>query len=133
MKKIIATVVIIITAISFFSFTQKFDLKGSVERGKAVYEAQCITCHMEKGEGIEGVFPPLAASDYLKVNKKRAAQQVLYGVSGEITVNGKQYNGEMAGFDLTDTEVSDVLNYINHSFGNKGYVTTPAEIKAVRK
>src|SRR6478736_5826082 len=133
MKKTIITSALIITAITFFSFTQKFDLKASTARGKGIYEAQCIACHMEKGEGLEGVFPPLANSDYLKADKKRAAQQILYGASGEMTVNGTLYVGEMAAFDLTDTEVSDVLNYINHSFGNKGYVTTPAEVKAVRK
>ena len=133
MKKVIATIVLIITGISFFSFNQKFDLKASVERGKGIYEAQCITCHQEKGEGIDGLYPPVANSDYLMADKKRAAQNILYGVSGEITVNKKLYAIDMAGFDLTDTEVSDVLNYITHSFGNKGYVTTPAEVKAVRK
>jgi nitrite reductase (NO-forming) len=133
MKTSIITVALIATGISLFSFTQKFDLKASVARGKGVYEAQCITCHMEKGEGLEGVYPPLANSDYLKADKKRAAQQILYGASGEMKVNGTLYAGEMAAFDLTDTEVSDVLNYINHSFGNKGYVTSPAEVKAVRK
>lgn len=133
MKKVILTIALIITGVSLFSFTQKFDLKASVDRGKGIYEVNCIACHMEKGEGLEGVFPPLANSDYLKADKKRAAKQILYGLSGEITVNGIQYAGEMAAFDLTDTEVSDLLNYINHSFGNKGYVTTPAEVKAVRK
>jgi nitrite reductase (NO-forming) len=33
--------------------------------GKEVYDVNCITCHMEKGEGMEGVFPPLAKADYL--------------------------------------------------------------------
>ncbi|MEO7990631.1 MAG: cytochrome c [Chryseolinea sp.] len=133
MKKVIATIALIITGISSLSFTQKFDLKASVERGKGIYETQCITCHMEKGEGVDGLYPPLANSDYLMADKKRAAQNILYGVSGEITVNKKQYAVDMVGSDLTDTEVSDVLNYITHSFGNKGYVTTPSEVKAVRK
>ncbi len=133
MKKVIAIITLIITGVFFFSFNQKFDLKASVERGKGIYEAQCITCHMEKGEGVDGLYPPLANSDYLMADKKRAAQNILYGVSGEITVNKKLYAVDMAGFELTDTEVSDVLNFITHSFGNKGYVTTPAEVKAVRK
>jgi mono/diheme cytochrome c family protein len=133
MKKIIIISALIITGIIFFSFTQKFDLKASVERGKGIYEAQCITCHMEQGEGLEGVYPPVAKSDYLMADKKRAVQQILYGASGEMTVNKILYASDMQGFELTDTEVSDVLNYITHSFGNKGYVTTPAEVKAVRK
>jgi len=116
-----------------FSKAQKFDLKASIERGKTVYTTQCITCHLEQGEGIEGVYPPLAKSDYLMADKTRSIQEVLYGLNGEITVKGVTYNGVMNSFELTDSEVSDVLNYIRNSFGNKGSAISPAEVKAVRK
>ena len=135
MKTLALGTVFILSAIPFFSFQdkQKFDLKASIARGKEIYAAQCVTCHMEQGEGIEGVFPPLAKSDYLMADKKRSIQQILTGVSGEIKVNGVTYNGEMAPLDLTDEEVSDVLNYVRNSFGNKGPAVTPAEAKAARK
>ena len=115
------------------SYAQKFDLKASVVRGKDVYTAQCITCHMEQGEGIESVYPPVAKSDYLMADKKRSIEEVLYGLTGEIKVKGVTYDGVMTGFDLTDEEVSDVLNYIRNSFGNKGAAVTPEEVKASRK
>jgi mono/diheme cytochrome c family protein len=57
----------------------------------------------------------------------------LHGASGEIKVNGKTYNGEMTGFDLTDQEVSDVVNYVRNSFGNKGDAVKPEDVKAARK
>jgi nitrite reductase (NO-forming) len=122
-------------AASFFAFQSKnnFDLKASVARGKEVYTAYCFSCHMEQGEGIESVYPPVAKSDYLMADKKRSIQQVLYGVSGEIKVNGVVYTGEMTGFDLSDQEVSDVLNYIRNSWGNKGEAVKPEEVKAARK
>lgn len=88
---------------------------------------------MEQGEGLEGVYPPLAKSDYLMADKKRSIVQTIKGVSGEMKVNGKVYNGEMTGFDLTDEEISDLLNYVRNSFGNKGGAITPAEVKAARK
>ena len=126
-------VVVAVTTISFRP-VQKFDLKASIERGKEVYTAQCMSCHMEQGEGVEGVYPPLAKSDYLAADKKRAADQVLHGLTGEIKVNGKTYDGVMTGFDmLTDVEVSDVVNYVRNSFGNKGAAVTPEEVKALRK
>ncbi len=58
MKKIILVAALGLMTMSFFSFapTQKFDLKASVERGKEVYTAQCITCHLEQGEGICATF-----------------------------------------------------------------------------
>lgn len=131
---VIALVFFIIT-ISLMSFQkkQKFDLKASIERGQEVYSTHCISCHMEKGEGIEAVFPPLAKSDYLMADKSRSIKQILEGASGEITVNGKTYNGEMPAIDLTDEEVSDVLNYVRNSWGNKGGAVTPSEVKAQRK
>lgn len=95
--------------------------------------ANCITCHMDQGEGIAGVYPPLAKSDYLMADKKRSIQQVLYGVSGEIKVNGKVYNQEMTGFSLTDQEASDVLNYVRNSFGNKGDAVMPELVSSLRK
>ena len=103
MHKLIVVLVFCVSLISLMSFvpTQKFDLKASIERGKEVYNAQCITCHMEKGEGIEGVFPPVAKSDYLMADKNRSIKQILEGASGEMTVNGKTYNGEMPAIDLT--------------------------------
>lgn len=126
--------VAVVAVSSFFAFQQKpkFNLAESIARGKDIYTAQCLTCHLEQGEGIEDVYPPLAKSDYLMADKKRSVQQVLYGAKGEMKVRGKTYNGEMSAFDLNDQQTSDVLNYIRNSFGNKGGAITPEEIKAAR-
>lgn len=116
------------------SFQQKqFDMKASMKRGQEIYINYCLSCHLDQGEGIEGVYPPLAKSDYLMADKKRSIVQILNGATGEMIVNGKPYNLEMPGFDLSDEEVSDVLNYIRNSWGNKGGVVTPAEVKTARK
>ena len=117
-----------------FTFKQgkEFDLKASIKRGKEVYIAQCLSCHMENGEGIEGLYPPVAKADYLMADKKRSIQQVLYGATGEMKVNGKIYNVPMKGSDLSDEQASDVLNYIRNSWGNKGGAVTPGDIKAAR-
>ena len=132
-KSILIAGIFACVSVVFFSFDQKFDLKASVARGKEVYTTQCMTCHMEQGEGIEGTFPPLAKSDYLMADKKRSITQILHGLSGEIKVNGTIYNGEMAALELTDQEVSDVLNYVRNSWGNKGDAVTPEDVKNLRK
>ena len=132
-KSILIAGIFACISVVFFSFDQKFDLKASVARGKEVYTTQCMTCHMEQGEGIEGTFPPVAKSDYLMADKKRSITQILHGLSGEIKVNGTVYNGEMAALELTDQEVSDVLNYVRNSWGNKGDAVTPEDVKNLRK
>jgi len=124
-----------LTILSSFSFQEKpkFNLKESIERGKDIYITNCLTCHLDQGEGIEGVYPPLAKADYLMADKKRSVQQVLYGARVEMKVNGQMYNTEMVGIDLSDQQASDVLNYIRNSFGNKGSAVTPEEVKVSRK
>jgi mono/diheme cytochrome c family protein len=132
MKKVVFVCALLIGSMS--AFAQKFDLKASITRGKDVYTAQCLSCHLEQGEGIESVYPPLAKSDYMMADKKRSIDQVLHGVNGPIKVKGVEYDGVMTGFEmLSDQEVSDVLNYVRNSFGNKGGAVTPDEVKATRK
>ena len=133
MKRIVLSFFIVgILSLSAFQ-KPAFDLKASMASGKEVYATYCLSCHMEQGEGMEGIYPPLAKSDYLMADKKRSIHQILYGATGEMKVKGKIYSMDMAGFDLSDKETSDVLNYIRNSFGNKGEVITPDQVKAARK
>lgn len=114
------------------SFAQVFDLKASIDRGKPVYETYCASCHMTGGEGLEGVFPPVAKSDFLR-DKNKLVKVVLLGLRGPIKVNGVAYNGEKTGFNLTDQEVSDLLNYVRNTWGNKGDPILPKEIQPALK
>lgn len=133
MIKLCSYILICFSVFSFFGFEQKFDLDASIARGKEVYGTYCMSCHQDQGEGIEDIYPPLAKSDYLMADKKRSIKQTMFGVTGEINVNGKIYNSDMIGFDLSDQEVSDVLNYVRNSFNSKSAAVTPEEVKAVRK
>ena len=130
---LVLTLLLCVTSFLSFSQKQKFDLEASIARGQDIYIVQCMSCHMENGEGIEDLYPPLAKSDYLMADKERSIDNVIHGVTGEIKVNGKTYNMDMTGFELSDGEVSDVLNYVRNSWGNKGKAVTPAEVGAVRK
>ena len=134
MKKVVLVLMCALLIGSMSAFAQKFDLKASITRGKDVYTAQCMSCHLEQGEGIESVYPPVAKSDYLMADKKRSIVETLYGLTGPIKVKGVAYDGVMNPFEaLSDEEISDVLNYIRNSFGNKGAAVTPEEVKASRK
>jgi nitrite reductase (NO-forming) len=104
-----------------------------MERGKAVYSTTCITCHRDAGQGIPEVYPPLAKSDFLMANKARSIGIVVNGLSGEITVNKNKFDAEMVPVDLTDEQVSDVLNYVRNSWGNKGAAVKVAEVAPQRK
>jgi mono/diheme cytochrome c family protein len=87
-----------------------------------------MSCHMPEGKGLEGVFSPLAKSDQL-ADKNRLVKVILRGVRGPLKVNGVVYTGEMAGLGLTDEQVSDVLNYVRNTWGNKGASIRPEEVQ----
>lgn len=90
----------------------------AMERGKRVYTQVCLACHQANGEGVVQAFPPLAKSDYLMADKKRAISVVLNGLSGPIEVNGQKYNSLMPKLTLDDADVAAVLTYVRKSFGN---------------
>lgn len=93
--------------------------------GSAVYQAHCQNCHGAKGEGLQGLIPPLADSAYLKTNKSALACLIKNGIKGKITISNKQFEGQMPASGLAPVEIAQVLTYINNSFGNKlGTFTT---------
>jgi len=93
--------------------------------GKILYENFCEQCHFENGEGLKNLIPPLAGADYLEKEKDKLACIIRYGMKGEIVVNGKTYNQEMTpSLKLKDSEIANIINYINSAWGNDyGYVS----------
>ncbi len=103
-----------------------------MEVGKTVYAQNCAACHQLQGEGIPNAFPPLAKSDFLMKDKKRAIGVVLNGLTGDVKVNGQVYNGVMPALGLSDDDVANVLTYVRNSWGNKGDLVNMKEVKALR-
>ena len=91
-----------------------------IAMGKSLYASTCQACHQADGKGIPGSFPPLAASDYFASDPNKLAATIKNGLSGKITVNGKQYDGIMPKQTLSDRQISAVATYVLNSFGNKG-------------
>lgn len=106
--------------------------EDQIKLGKAVYNANCMACHGAEGKGVEGAFPPLANSDYLKADPKRGIYAILKGVSGKITVNGKDYNSVMPAVALNDEDTANVLTYILNSFNNGGGQIHAADVAKER-
>jgi nitrite reductase (NO-forming) len=104
-----------------------------IASGKALYNGTCSTCHQGNGEGLPDVFPPLAKSDYLMKDKERAIDVVLNGLTGKVTVNGKDYNSVMPPMSqLTNDEIANILTYVTNEWGNSGPAVTPGEVAKVR-
>ena len=98
---------------------QKKPLEQSIADGKEIYNDFCVQCHLDNGEGVSGVFPPLAKSDYLLSNVEMSIRGLKYGLSGPIVVNGEEYNGVMQNQGLDNLEIADVMNFILNNWGNE--------------
>jgi nitrite reductase (NO-forming) len=108
-------------------------VQEQVEAGKALFAGTCSTCHQPDGKGMEGVFPPLAASDYIKADPKALPRVILHGLVGPVKVNGKDYNSNMPPMSqLTDDEVANISTYVLNSWGNPGGRITKEEAAAIR-
>lgn len=139
MKTTLYLTTAILAAITIFAqaeidnYTSQDPLTESMERGAVIYTDYCIQCHLGKGEGVAGTFPPLAGSNWLTPERYEEGMKVVkYGQQGEIEVNGVTYNGLMANLELYDDEVADVMNYIMNNWGNtQKQMITEEEVTAL--
>jgi mono/diheme cytochrome c family protein len=102
--------------------------------GRRIYN-NCVTCHQQQGEGVEGAFPPLAGSEMVTGSPEQLAAILLHGLHGPLRVKGKVYDGEMPewGSKLKDEQIAAVLTYIRASFGNSAPPVNPELVKQVRE
>jgi nitrite reductase (NO-forming) len=117
---------------------QKLTKEILVAQGQKVFLNNCSMCHQPEGQGIPGVFPPLAKSDYLMglaggKNREALVGIVLNGKTGKITVNGKEYNQVMQPIaGLSDQDLAAVLTYVTNAWGNSAPSFTLDEMQAAK-
>jgi nitrite reductase (NO-forming) len=104
-----------------------------IEAGRALYTGTCSVCHQANGAGLEGVFPPLARSDFMMADKRRSIDIVLNGLSGPVQVNGKRYESVMPPMSqLADDEIANILTYVRNEWGNSGEAVGKDEVAKAR-
>ncbi|MCP5478526.1 MAG: nitrite reductase, copper-containing [Rhodanobacteraceae bacterium] len=109
-------------------------LEEQIKAGSVLFNGTCSVCHQSNGEGLPGVFPPLAKSDYLKAHRDQLIGIVLNGLNGPVTVNGKDYNSVMPPMSQhTDDEIANILTYVLNSWGNDGGQVTKDDVAKVRE
>jgi len=91
---------------------------GSAD-GATVFNDNCTACHQANGQGVAGQFPPLAGNTDLFLRPDYPIKVVLYGIEGEIKVDGKTFKSVMPPFGHLDNRaVAAVVNYIRDAWGN---------------
>lgn len=110
-----------------------------VAQGKRLFDSICITCHQANGEGVPGVYPPLAGSEWVLGTEHRTIRILLHGLQGKVTVRGKEFPGSVAmpsfgpsGTNWSDAQIAYVLTYIRQEWGNKDPAVTPDAVAKIR-
>jgi cytochrome c oxidase subunit II len=94
-----------------------------MEKGKSVYAANCASCHMPEGQGVDGLFPALAGS---AIATGSAADHI------NIVLNGKNLMPAFKG-QLNDADLAAAITYERNSWGNDvGDMVQPSDVKAAR-
>ena len=93
-------------------------------RGRQVYLTSCVACHGNEGKGMKLLAPPLAGSDWVQGSEERLVRVLFHGLTGSITVSGKQYAApEIQPLMpplamLSNGDIAAVLTYIRREWGN---------------
>ncbi len=103
-----------------------------IAAGRTIFMQNCIACHQADGKGIPSAFPPLAGSDFVNADVKRAIRTVSGGLSGKVVVNGNEFNGIMPAWSLSNEAIANVLTFVYNSWDNAGHEVTPELVEANR-
>lgn len=102
--------------------------------GKQLYIGKCAACHQATGLGLAGVFPPLAASEWVVESPVTLTHILLHGIQGKMTVKGVSYQGLMPAWNtLSDAEIAAVASYIRSDWGNNAAPITEDDVKKQRE
>ncbi len=98
-------------AIRLAELTEKeWSLAELTERGKGVYQTNCVACHQVNGQGLPPVFPALAGSNIVMNDKTKNIEILMEGVQG----------AAMQSFanQLSEIDMAAVITYTRQSWGN---------------
>ena len=126
-----------------FDYQPKFGAAGGGAKGapdpkvvgKALFSANCITCHQATGVGVPDQYPPLAGSE---VEIGDATNQliaiVLKGLQGPVVIEGKPFNNAMQAWEgqYTDSQLAAILTYVRSDWGNNAPPITADMVKQIR-
>ncbi|NNC89239.1 MAG: c-type cytochrome [Akkermansiaceae bacterium] len=105
-----------------------------MKAGRKAYTL-CIGCHGADGRGVQNIAPPLAQSEWVNGPAENLIRIQLRGLSGPITVAGREYNlaAPMTPQTFqTDEEIAAVLTFVRNSFGNSAPAVTPDMVRKFR-
>jgi mono/diheme cytochrome c family protein len=103
--------------------------------GGAIYRDQCSACHGLDGKGVDRLFPSVANSSMARADDPTSVIRIVLRGARSVATDREPTAPGMPsyGWQLNDSQVANVLNYIRNSWGNAAPPVTPAQVKKARR
>lgn len=104
-------------------------------KGAALYSNVCASCHQEGGQGLPGVFPPLAGDPVVIADDPTEhIEIILNGLQGK-AIEGVSYPAPMPPFgsQLSNEEIAAIVNHERTSWGNAAPTVSAEDVAQVRQ
>lgn len=113
------------------------DVQEQKQRGELLYSRVCQSCHLPQGQGIPGMFPPLAKVDWVVAAKPdRLVRLILHGMAGPVQINGETFVTPAPLMppqaDLSDEQIANILTYIRSAWGNEAAPVKTEQVTRIR-
>jgi mono/diheme cytochrome c family protein len=107
----------------------------SAQKGSAIYQRHCVSCHGEQGAGIPGAYAALAKSRSVQLaNATNVIQSVLHGgFAPATTANPRPFGMPPFMLVLSDADIAHVLTYVRNAWGNQASAITEQDVNLARK
>lgn len=106
--------------------------RALAERGRALYEQTCASCHQLSGRGDAGLAPPLRDSPWVLGDPDVFVRVVLHGLRGPLTLGDTTWDGEMPAHELSDEDLAGLGTYLRREWGHDAGPLTPEFVRDVR-
>lgn len=96
-------------------------------QGERVYDIYCINCHMPDGSGLGALIPSLNSQRFYDLSLEEIACKIKYG-NKEIEDFYASFNPMPQFTNLSETDISNLINYMNSQWGQTHQMTSPQEV-----
>jgi mono/diheme cytochrome c family protein len=102
--------------------------------GAKLYRQHCMDCHGEQGEGVPGIYPPLAGSRAVTLQTPANLVHVVLegGFPPSTAGNPRPFGMPPFATVLSDTEVAQLLSHLRGSWGNRAAPVSAREVGQFR-
>ena len=105
-----------------------------LEKGGEIYREHCAGCHGTRGQGVAGIYPPLAGNRAVTLaSPTNLIQMIRQGGFAPATAGNPRPFGMPPFYQvLNDEAIAAVASYVRQSWGNQAGVVTQIEVSKIR-